>query len=308
MTSCLTLSRPPWLQTGCNDNDAICANGSQFVATKSEYGFNYDNDGVVGANFGSFGSGTPDPNPFANIMKSPDCKNKVFSFWLNRNTDDKYGGELTVCGTDTNHYTGDITYAPITSNSSWAFSLWQFKVDQLIANGNTIASNFQAAADTGTDMIVGPLQSIQAIYSKIGIPYYGGPITSVDCSQIDSLPSITLTISGRQFTLTGKDYVAKHLFQTSNGTTSYCQVVFAAGNVGKDNVWVFGNGEWTDRWLVGARVIVQGEHWFTFLLFSAFLGAFYSVFDVGNSRIGFATVSAIKFLDLLITRLCSPLF
>lgn len=38
-----------------------------------------------------------------------------------------------------------------------------------------------------------------------------------DCSNIDELPDITLTMSGQEYTLTGHDYVIKYNGKCKNG-------------------------------------------------------------------------------------------
>lgn len=46
-------------------------------------------------------------------------KEKVFSFWLNRDADAEEGGELVFGGVDPKHFKGKHTYVPITDKGYW---------------------------------------------------------------------------------------------------------------------------------------------------------------------------------------------
>lgn len=46
-------------------------------------------------------------------------KEKVFSFWLNRNADDPDGGELVFGGVDRRHFKGNHTFVPVTQRGYW---------------------------------------------------------------------------------------------------------------------------------------------------------------------------------------------
>lgn len=96
-------------------------------------------------------------------MNTPDCKQKVFAFWLYRNAD-KDGGELTLYGTDPAHYTDDIVYTPVTKKAQW-----QFKVDEVIANRLAITPTFEAIADTSASMMLAPEADIKLVYGAIGV-------------------------------------------------------------------------------------------------------------------------------------------
>jgi len=43
----------------------------------------------------------------------------VFSFWLNRNSDEEQGGEIVFGGVDSDHYKGEHTYVPVTHKGYW---------------------------------------------------------------------------------------------------------------------------------------------------------------------------------------------
>lgn len=46
-------------------------------------------------------------------------KEPVFSFWMNRNVQDKEGGEIVFGGVDADHFKGAHTYVPVTQKGYW---------------------------------------------------------------------------------------------------------------------------------------------------------------------------------------------
>uniref|UniRef100_A0A183CDB1 Peptidase A1 domain-containing protein n=1 Tax=Globodera pallida TaxID=36090 RepID=A0A183CDB1_GLOPA len=81
---------------------------------------------------------------------------------------------------------------------------------------------------------------------------------TVPCERIPTLPDISFNIGGMAYTLKGKDYVWK---VTIKGKT-ICHSGFVGINLpGLENLWILGD---------------------------VFIGRYYTVFDVGQSRVGFA--------------------
>lgn len=80
------------------------------------------------------------------------------------------GGELILGGTDPSHYTGPITFVPVTKKAYWQFEMDSVKVvddnDDAYCVGGC-----QAFADTSTSLIIGPKQDIKALNEKIGAVY-----------------------------------------------------------------------------------------------------------------------------------------
>lgn len=205
-------------------------------------------DGLVGMAYDSLAV-TGTPTPFTNLMHSGECSESVFAFWLNQNQKDSSGGEMTLCGTDSNHYTGIITYTPVTEQS-----YWKFKIDSLDVGGKTVSTSFQAIADTGTSFIMGPTYDVQRLFNYLGVSMNSQGLATVSCSSARKLPDITFTIAGKPFPISWQNYVI----------TSGNQCVL--GIVGSNGL---------DFWIIG----------------DMFLGRYYTIFDMGQNRLGFAESS-----------------
>ncbi|XP_011267859.1 lysosomal aspartic protease isoform X2 [Camponotus floridanus] len=185
---------------------------------------------------------------FQNMIQQRLVSQPIFSFYLNRNPSAEEGGELILGGCDPNHYVGEFTYVPVTVEG-----YWQFTMDSVIA-GNYIlcAQGCQAIADTGTSLIVGPSEDIDVINGYIqNISDNDG---NVDCDKINELPTINFILSGKPHNLTPHDYIIR---DTEDGV-AICYSGF--------------QGSYLSGWILG----------------DVFIGHFYTVFDMGNNRVGFA--------------------
>ncbi|XP_057317584.1 lysosomal aspartic protease-like [Hydractinia symbiolongicarpus] len=212
-------------------------------------------DGIFGMGFQELSEDNVVP-PFYNMVSQKVVDQPVFSFWLNRNANDSAGGELLLGGTDPARYVGDFTYTPVTTKG-----YWQFKMDKIVVNGEPMfcQNGCQAIADTGTSLITGPTTEIEKLNHIIGAtPFVGGEYT-IDCSEIPTLPELDFYIAGKKFTLKGSDYIAK----ISTPGQSRCFSGFLAQDIPppRGPLWILGN---------------------------VFIGPYYTVFDLGNSRLGFA--------------------
>lgn len=228
--------------------EAIHEPGYTFIAAKF--------DGILGMGF-PYIAVTGAPPVFTNMVDQGLVAEPVFAFWLNREQGAAQGGELTLGGTDTAHYTGNITWTKVTLPAYWEFSVdsMMFGEEDLCAGG------CKAIADTGTSMMTGPTDEVAKIYKATGVTPIKG-IAIMDCTKISSLPTFTITISGTKFPLTPEQYVLK---VTELGQTE-CLLGIMAMDIPAPAgpLWILGD---------------------------VFHGPYYTVYDVGNSRVGFANAA-----------------
>jgi len=208
-------------------------------------------DGILGMGFQSISVDGVTP-VWYNLLNQGLVTKPQFSFWLSKKTGQT--GELTLGGTDPSHYTGSFTYVPLTQESYWEFNLQNFTV-----GGKTYFKNIPAIADTGTSLIAGPSATMNALNLALGatvIPILNEAI--FDCSKISGLPNVQIGLNGAIFTLTPQDYVV----QISGECLS--------GFLGIDLPTPPG------------PLIILGD---------VFLRKYYTTFDFGGQRLGFALAS-----------------
>lgn len=221
-------------------------------------------DGLLGMGFDTI-SVDHVKTPFENMVEQKLVPEPVFSFYLNRDQTKSPGGEIIFGGVDSSCFTGDITYTKVTSEG-----YWQFKMDAVTMgarsgatgeSANTITAcegGCQAIADTGTSLIAGPKEEVKRLNEHIGaIPLPGGEYILPTCD-LASLPDLVFKIEGKDFPLKPEQYVMK----VSQGGKTMCLSGLFGMDIPNHPLWILGD---------------------------VFIGPYYSVFDYGNKRVGFAT-------------------
>lgn len=228
--------------------------GQVFAAATSQPGTTFVDapfDGILGLGYQAIAVDDVVP-PFYNMVSQGLVDTGVFAFYLTRAGTSTSGGELVFGGIDSAHYTGDITYVDVSQQG-----YWQFNMDSAVVNGVTVCSSCQAIADSGTSLIAVPDSVYESVQEAIGATSNDEGDYFVDCSSIDSLPTISFVIGGTTFTLDGSDYT----YEVVSDDTTYCLSAFEDAG--------------TDFWILG----------------DVFMGKYYSIFDLTNNRVGFATAA-----------------
>merc|ERR1711985_196801 len=121
-----------------------------------------------------------------------------------------------------------------------------------------VTGSMKAIIDSGTSLLAGPKDMVTKIATAAGATSLMGKEYVVDCSKISTLPDLSITLGGKPFTLTGKDYTISMQGQ--------CLFAFMGIDIPAPNgpLWIMGD--------VSMR-------------------KYYSVFDYGNKQMQFAPVA-----------------
>ncbi|EDO18335.1 hypothetical protein Kpol_1013p6 [Vanderwaltozyma polyspora DSM 70294] len=227
--------------------------GQDFAEATSEPGLAFafgKFDGILGLAYDTIAVNRVVP-PFYNAINKKLVDEPIFSFYLGDDTKSEDGGQVTFGGYDSSLFTGDITWLPVRRKA-----YWEVKFDA-IALGNEVADlvNHGAAIDTGTSLITLPSGLAEVINSQIGAKKSWSGQWIVDCKTRDTLPDMTFTFDGYNFTITPYDYT---LEVSGSCISAITPMDFPAP--------------------VGPLAIVG----------DAFLRRYYSIYDVGNNAVGLA--------------------
>eukprot|EP00299_Pterocystis_sp_00344_P014525 c7202_g1_i1.p1 GENE.c7202_g1_i1~~c7202_g1_i1.p1 ORF type:complete len:400 (+),score=82.33 c7202_g1_i1:35-1201(+) len=185
---------------------------------------------------------------FVNMFEQGLLEQDVFSFDLGK--EDGKPGELTFGGIDTSKFTGELAYVPLSNETYWALSL-----DGITVNGKSVTQSQRVIVDSGTSLLAGPVNEVAALAATVGAKksWINPQEYTVPCNSISSLPTITFHIGGKAYELTGEDY-------TINAGLM-CLFAVVGIDVPVEPLWIAGD---------------------------VFMRKYYTVFDYGNRRLGFA--------------------
>jgi len=240
----------------------LCASDQTFAEATHEPGLTFvaaKFDGILGMGFP--GLAVLDVMPPFNTMVNQGVVDPVFSFWLNRDPEAEVGGEMILGGSDPAYYEGEMIYVDVDSNPGY----WKITMEAIVDTTDDeimgCVGSCVAIVDTGSSLLVGPTEQVHTINRKIGglelIPGTGEYF--VNCNKIDQMPDIDFVLNGVSFTLSGRDYILE--------VTQAGQTQCISGFMGLDLP-----PSMSDWWILG----------------DVFIGKFFTEFDMGNERVGFA--------------------
>jgi len=171
-----------------------------------------------------------------------------FAFYLGQS--DGQAGELTLGGYDPTHFTGSLNYVPLINETYWEAALTSITI-----NGQNVSTCPRVIIDSGTSLLAGPTDEVKAIAAMVGAaPFWLNPKEyTIDCSKVPSLPDIVFTIGGLPFPIKGTEYTLN--------LGGICLFAMTGIDVPSGALWIAGD---------------------------VFLRKYYTVFDYGNKRLGFA--------------------
>ncbi|KAM8807348.1 pepsin A-like [Eudromia elegans] len=157
-------------------------------------------DGILGLAFPSLAVPTATP-VFDNMMNHRLVSLALFSFCLSFGKKKSF---VTFGGIDYSCFSGKLHWIPLSSET-----YWQVSVDSITMKGQVIACprGCQAAIDTGTSLLAGPLDSILVIHDHIGVSEDSSGENVVDCRAKNYFPDIVFVINGIKFPVSAKAYI-----------------------------------------------------------------------------------------------------
>jgi saccharopepsin len=207
-------------------------------------------DGILGLGYDTI-SVNHIPPPFYNMINQGLLDEPVFAFYL---SDSESGEESEAMfgGIDASHYTGKMIKIPLRRKA-----YWEVELDAITFGKDTAEMEGTGVIlDTGTSLIALPTTIAELLNKEIGCKKgFNGQYT-VECEKRDSLPDMSFTLSGYNFTLGPKDYILE--------VQGSCLCSF----IGLDFPEPTG------------PLAILGD---------AFLRRYYSVYDLGNNAVGLAT-------------------
>ena len=157
-------------------------------------------DGILGLGYDSI-SVNKIPPPFYKMLDQGLLDEPVFAFYLSDTSSDD--SEAIFGGIDDAHYTGKMTKIPLRRKAYWEVDL------DAITFGDSTAEidNTGVILDTGTSLIALPSTLAELLNKEIGAKKSFNGQYTIECDKRDSLPDLTFTLTGYNFTIGPYDYI-----------------------------------------------------------------------------------------------------
>jgi len=155
-------------------------------------------------------------------------------------------------GVDPKHVAGEFTYVNVTYPSYWAVALDSVKVGDFM----TLSATPTAIVDSGTSLLSGPREEVEAIALMLGAQSVRG-LYVARCSR--TLPTLAFTLGGRDFVLEKEDLVVQkvgHLCVLGIQAMSLPQRMWILGDVFMRKYYV--KFDWGQK-RVGLALAATGE-------------------------------------------------
>jgi len=153
-------------------------------------------DGILGLGFSDLSLG-PGFNIVEDIKNAGSLPSNQFSLYLSDDGD----SEITFGGYKPEYVMSDVVWASVDFQS-----YWQVGIEDVTFNnaptGLCGPSGCQVAVDTGTSLLAGPTDVMEALEEKLGV--------KEDCSNFGELPMLGFSVNGQVLNLRPEDYVDRN--------------------------------------------------------------------------------------------------
>ncbi|XP_073726079.1 nothepsin [Misgurnus anguillicaudatus] len=217
-------------------------------------------DGVLGLGFPQLAEEMGSP-VFDSMIAQNSVDEPVFSFYL-KNNGSGFGGELLFGGVDETLFVPPINWVSVTQKGYWQIKMDGVKVQGALSFCYRSSHGCQAVVDTGTSLIGGPSKDILMLQQFIGATPTAIGEYLLDCARISSLPVVSFLLNDVEYSLTGEQYVRREILNNNEICISGFQSIDVPSPAGP--MWILGD---------------------------VFLSQFYSIYDRGHNRVGFAHLS-----------------
>jgi saccharopepsin len=208
-------------------------------------------DGIFGLGYDTISVNGIKP-PVYELIEQGALDEPVFAFFLGDTTDES---EATFGGIDESHYTGSLTYLPVRRKAYWEVQLDKISFGKDSAD----MEGTGAILDTGTSLLTFPSTIAELLNKQIGAKRgFTGQYT-IECDKRDSLPELTFTLQGKDFTIGPYDYIIE-----AGGS---CISAFTPMDIPAP----------------AGPLVILGD---------SFLRRWYSVYDLGKNAVGLAPSKA----------------
>jgi saccharopepsin len=158
-------------------------------------------DGILGLGYDTISVNRIVP-PFYNMINQGLIDEKVFAFYLSE-SDSGHDSEATFGGIDKTKYTGDMTKIPLRRKA-----YWEVELDAITFGKDTAdLADTGVILDTGTSLIALPSTLAELLNKEMGAKKSFNGQYTVDCEKRDSLPDLTFSLTGHNFTISAYDYI-----------------------------------------------------------------------------------------------------
>lgn len=160
-------------------------------------------DGILGLGYDTISVNKIVP-PFYNMINQNKLDEPVFAFYLgDTNNGEGDESEAIFGGVNSDHFTGKLTKIPLRRKAYWEVAL------DAITFGDASAEldDTGVILDTGTSLIALPSTLAELLNKEIGAKKSWNGQYTLDCKKRDSLPDMTFTLTGHNFTIGPYDYI-----------------------------------------------------------------------------------------------------